>query len=1261
MIQKLLQCGLGDGEGIDGHMSDPVSSTIDLMTTLSFISVAGAGGEYDTYMGDAGHSIAVDSDGYVWAWGENNRGQLGINSIVDQNKPMQVLTSSQQPLGNISKVAAGSQHSLALDNNGNVWGWGRSSNGQVGTGYTGDYYTARQVVINISNDPLENIIAISAGQRHSMAVDSFGQIWTWGYNGDGQLGNGLAGSVNSEAYAIKVQSASGGDFDLGTDDSRFVIAAGNEFNLAVDDNARVWAWGNNEFGQLGNGTYSSKYFPTQVQNDDAGFTDFISNPIVKIQAGRTHSVALKGDGSVWSWGANDNGGLGYYFQLGQGPGAGEISMTPGQVVDSTGSCCLLNIKDISAGSNHTFAIDNSNNAWAWGGNGRGQLGVGGSTSFTHTPMPVLESVGVPFPDVQAISSGWRHSLILKNDSSLWAMGDNSSGQLGNNTTDSSSHLYPTAVRNPTDTADLTGVVAIASGDYHNLAIMNDGKILAWGRNNDGQLGDDSTNQQSLPVYVKTSGGSDFVIPNFPDPIISISGGNGFSLVLDGNGNVWAWGDNDLQSLGIGFTTDVYTPVQVLGEGGVGLLSDISSISAGKDKQSLAIKTDNSITWKWGRSDEYPARVQDSSGTADLTNVVSISAGGSGVSSDHFLAITDDGVGNTAGWGWGSNSQGQLGDNTTTYRALPTQVKDSQGTPFSAINVSAGDDNALAVTSSGNLRSWGGGAGGVHGDGTSDIKLKPVTVRTQGGVLEFPQTGTVTAIASGKHHNLAIVNDGGTRTLWAWGSDSRQQLADIDNTANNAYPIQSQNGDGSHFVINTDIIAASDHHSLAVKENGDLFTWGEGGYSQIGNGAETDDVEEPFLIEMMPNILGASAGGLHGIILGGSSEVKGRGWAEYGQIGDGGGGGGPHGHPFSATRMEITEPFPTTTSFPAAKEISSGYTHTLAVREDDNSLWAWGRNNYGQLGYGADSIEDHPVTDSLKRYAQSVLDETGLSPLTNTLAISAGGEHSLAIKSDGTVLAWGRNGEGQLGTGAGMGIENSHSHLPVLVANGESLSDTTYLGDNADNTVIAISAGWAHNLALKEDGTVWAWGENGFGQLGNNTTETSFVPVEVHNLTGIIAISAGALHSIALKNDGTVWTFGYNHFGQLGIGAGDTEDRHEPVLVPSLSRIISISAGKYHSVAMMHNEALPVSIWSWGDNSDGQLGIDTEIENHEPVQVLDAGGTGNLDDIIAIDAGDSFTYAIKNDWSILWGWGASDQAQVTAKTANSQMTPYNIPL
>ncbi|MCL2712684.1 MAG: hypothetical protein FWD37_05385, partial [Methanomassiliicoccaceae archaeon] len=235
-------------------------------------------------------------------------------------------------------------------------------------------------------------------------------------------------------------------------------------------------------------------------------------------------------------------------------------------------------------------------------------------------------------------------------------------------------------------------------------------------------------------------------------------------------------------------------------------------------------------------------------------------------------------------------------------------------------------------------------------------------------------------------------------------------------------------------------------------------------------------------------------------------------------------------------------------------IAAGIEHSVALKSD-GTVWAWGLNNYGQLGDGTTTNRPNPV---------QVVGEGGNDFLTDVKAIAAGDYHTVALKSDGAVWAWGLNNYGQLGDGSTDDIST-----PVQVV-GED--DDGFL-----TNVKAIAAGNNHTVALKNDGTVWAWGRNNSGPLGDNTVTNSHTPVQVLKGTStsmddylhdVIAIAAGGQHTIALKGDGTVWALGRNTEGQLGDGT--TIQRRTPVQVTDIpiSAMISIAAGESHSLALL---------------------------------------------------------------------------------------------
>ena len=344
---------------------------------------------------------------------------------------------------------------------------------------------------------------IAAGYGYSLALKNDGTVWAWGDNEAGQLGDGTTTQRNA---AVQVSGLAGVS----------AIAAGYMHSLALKSDGTVWAWGLNNHGQLGDGTQTDRYIPVQVP----GLTD-----VIAIAAGEYHCLALKNDGTVWAWGDNEFGQL--------GDGSTTDRHTPVQVSGLSG------VIAVAAGGLYSLALKSDGTVWAWGDNYRGQLGDG-STTDRHTPVEVSSLTGVT-----AISAGYLHSVALKNDGTVWAWGYNNYGQLG----DGSTTRRPT----PVQVSGLTGVSAIEAGDQHCLALKNDGTVVAWGNNYFGQVGDGTQTNRSTPVQVS---GLDGV------GVVAVAAGGFHSLALKSDGTVVAWGRNLYGELGDGTTTDKYTPVQV---------------------------------------------------------------------------------------------------------------------------------------------------------------------------------------------------------------------------------------------------------------------------------------------------------------------------------------------------------------------------------------------------------------------------------------------------------------------------------------------------------------------------------------------------------------------------------------------------------------------------------------------------------------------------------------------------------------------------
>ncbi len=313
------------------------------------------------------------------------------------------------------------------------------------------------------------------------------------------------------------------------------------------------------------------------------------------------------------------------------------------------------------------------------------------------------------------------------------------------------------------------------------------------------------------------------------------------------------------------------------------------------------------------------------------------------------------------------------------------------------------------------------------------------------------------------------------------------------------------------------------------------------------------------------------------------------------------------------------------------DISGSIFHSLAVKSD-GTAWAWGDGQAGKLG-------DGDLNGASSNKPVQVKGPNGSGFLTNVKAVSAGHDFSLALKNDGTVWGWGLNLDWQLGDGS------SHSSIRLTPIQVRDEADQGFLTGVTD-----IASGGAHSLAVKSDGTVRAWGANNDGQVGSGSSNTThFTPVQVSGLTNVKAVAGGAFHSLALKNDGTVWAWGYNAEGQLGDGTNTSWST--PVKVGGLSNVVAISAdgSGNHSMALKSDG----TVWAWGENGAGRLGDGTTTDRNKPVKVT--GLTG----IKAISAGTGHSMAAKSDGTV-WTWGSNVDGELGDGTENnSRPTPGKV--
>jgi alpha-tubulin suppressor-like RCC1 family protein len=356
-------------------------------------------------------------------------------------------------------------------------------------------------------------------------------------------------------------------------------------------------------------------------------------------------------------------------------------------------------------------------------------------------------------------------------------------------------------------------------------------------------------------------------------------------------------------------------------------------------------------------------------------------------------------------------------------------------------------------------------------------------------------GATPRVAAGGDHTVALRADG---SLWGWGNNSFGQIGDGSQLSRN---IPARSGADADWAR----VAAGFYHTVAIKQDGTLWAWGDNTKGQLGDGLSTASRSTPAKIGTGSNWLAVAAGDFH----------------------------------------------------------------TLALKTD-GSLWAWGDNNSGQVGSGAVLPGIQPVP-------------LQIGTATDWAAIAAGGAHSVALKTDHTLWGWGFNAAGQLGNGTAL-----NAVAPVQIKLPAPFTNTDWN---------FVAAGQSHTAALKTDNSLWSWGSNASGRLGSVSPLDSDVPArESGSATNWLAVTAGDSHTMGRQADGTLWVWGGNNSGQLGNGTNI--DAPAPLKPGTDTDWVDAAAGSAHSVAMKANG----TVWSWGDNSSGQLGDGTSSPKNAPVQV-----------------------------------------------------------
>jgi alpha-tubulin suppressor-like RCC1 family protein len=667
----------------------------------------------------------------------------------------------------------------------------------------------------------------------------------------------------------------------------------------------------------------------------------------------------------------------------------------------------------------------------------------------------------------------------------------------------------------------------SGGASHACAIDNGGALYCWGLNNAGQLGLGHTVFQAAPVRVDSL--------QFYSKV-SVGASHTCGILAAGSplgaGTLRCWGLNSSGQLGIGSTTNQLSPVTV------GAGETFSEVSAGHS-HTCAIRTGGELQC-WGSNSD--GQIGDGSLGGSLTSPVFVSSAASfsrvSTGQFHTCGVAVGG----ALYCWGSNSNGQIGNNGPTTSKYTVPILINSGTSYQ--QVATGNSHSCAITSSNQLRCWGLNSSGQLGDGSSSQRSTPQGIDTA--------TSYQTVAAS----NVSTCGISTTGVLKCWGENLSGQLGD-GTTSNRSSPVIIDSGTlyssvglglqfscglttsnvlkcwglnsvaqlGNSRSINQPLPRAHNlnltelwggggggpQHSCGLTSSGVLSCWGLNSSNQIGDGTSLAR-GAPVLIDPGQSFSRISNGATHTCAITTTGVLKCWGSNSTGQFGNG---------------TTISSAIPLQIGTQTYSRISVGNGHTCGIRTG-GELFCWGSNNWGQLGNGNTTNQSSPV-----RIDSTVLYQS----------VSLGSSHTCGITTAGVLKCWGLNNVGQLGNG-----NTSNQSSPVVI-DGVSYQ--------------AVSLGGSHTCGITTAGVLKCWGLNSSGQLGNGSQNNQWSPTVINSGITYSSISLGSSHSCGIRSSGSaLYCWGLNSSFQLGTG--DSNNQSSPILIDSGVAYSQVSAGAAHT-------------------------------------------------------------------------------------------------
>ena len=745
---------------------------------------------------------------------------------------------------------------------------------------------------------------ISSGLYNSCAIAVNGKPYCWGRNNAGQLGN----NSNTDSSVPVAVDASG----VLADKTLRSIAVGNEFVCAIASDNNVYCWGNNIYGQLGNNSFVNSDIPVAVTT--SGILSGKTAKELSVGAYGQSACIIASDNSVYCWGSNASGAL------------GNNSTTNSSVavrVVNTGALSGKTVQSLASGYNHTCVVASDNNAYCWGDNGFGALGNNSSTD-SLVPVAVTASGALAGKTIRSIAVANNHACVIASDNNPYCWGNNTGGQLGNNSSTSSS--VPVAV---TISGTLAGKTArsITSGGHHTCIVASDNNLYCWGIGTSGQLGNGTGTSSSVPVAVTISG------TLAGKTIRSVNGGNSSTCVVASDNLLYCWGTNTYGQLGNGSTSSSQSAVAVIpvyGQSYVPIAHD-KGIASG----SCFLLADlNAYCWGDGTEgqlgdgrnvDSRAAVAVKTSGALSAKTIQALSSGWR-----RHCALASD---NNA-YCWGKNPEGQLGNGTTTDSNEPVAVSRASGSGLSGksvVSIASGWAHACALASDNWVYCWGRG-GSALGNGSTTNQTVPIAI-SRGAI---PAGATIRSIDSGIWHTCVIASD---NKAYCWGAGGLGN-----GSTSSSVPVAVSQGALPAGGVVRDI-SVGDYRACVIASDNRPYCWGSDTGSNTPVAIGQGQMPSPTV-----NYINDGSGQTTCAI---ASDNNAYCWGRnpYGQFGDGTRGNS------STTPVAVDR-----SGLLSGKTITSiqvGFDSVCSIASDNNA-YCWGANGGYQLGSSFVGDRPNPV-------------------------------------------------------------------------------------------------------------------------------------------------------------------------------------------------------------------------------------------------------------------------------------------------------------